>query len=200
MSVTVRPYRRGGWHVDIRLRLPDGTPFRERKRITASKTAAQRWGEERERHLLQNGRPRPKKEVPTLEEFAPRFLDGYARANRQKPSGIAAKETILNVHLVPLLGPKRLDAITSEDVQQLKHQLRGKAPKTVNNVLTVLNVMLKKAVEWGAIDRMPCTLRLLPIPRPSASFHDFDEYERLVEAARDIDPRANLIVLFGGEA
>ena len=200
MSVTVRPYRRGGWHVDIRLRLPDGTPFRERKRFTASKSAAMRWGQERERHLLQHGLPQPKKEVPTLEQFAPRFLDGYARANRQKPSGIAAKETILNVHLVPLLGPKRLDAITSEDVQQLKHQLRDKAPKTVNNVLTVLNVLLKKAMEWGAIDRMPCTLRLLPIPRPSASFHDFDEYERLVEAARDIDPRANLIVLFGGEA
>jgi len=187
--------------VDIRLVLPDGKPFRQRKRInTPSKSAAQHWGEQCERHLLQHGQPQPKKEVPTLEEFAPRFLNGYARANRQKPSGIAAKETILNVHLVPVLGTKKLDAITSEEVQRLKHQLRGKAPKTVNNVLTVLNVMLKKAVEWGAIDRMPCTLRLLPIPRPSASFHDFDEYERLVEAARDTDPRANLIVLFGGEA
>ena len=95
MSVTVRPYRRGGWHVDIRLRLPDGQPFRQRKRInTPSKSAAQRWGEQRERHLLQHGQPQPKKEVPTLEEFASRFLDGYARANRQKPSGIAAKEMI----------------------------------------------------------------------------------------------------------
>jgi len=137
--------------------------------------------------------------VPTLEEFAPRFLDGYARANRQKPSGIAAKETILNVHLVPLLGPKRLDTITSEEIQRLKHQLRDKAPKTVNNVLTVLNVLLKKAVEWGAIDRMPCTLRLLPIPKPSAGFYDFDEYEQLVEAAK-AEPNAHLIVLLGGEA
>src|SRR5438093_10903911 len=143
MSVTVRRYRRGGWHVDIRLVLPDGKTFRQRRRInTPSKSAAQHWGEQRERHLLQHGLPQPKKEVPTLEEFASRFLDGYARANRQKPSGIAAKETILNVHLVPLLGPKRLDAITSEDVQQLKHQLRDKAPKTVHNVLTVLNVLL----------------------------------------------------------
>ena len=55
-----------------------------------------RWGQDRERHLLLNGKPRPTKEVPTLAEFAPRFMDGYARANRQKPSGIAAKETILN--------------------------------------------------------------------------------------------------------
>src|SRR5436309_1891848 len=146
MSVTVRPYRRGGWHVDIRLRLPDGTPFRERKRITASKTAAQRWGEERERHLLQHGLPRPKKEVPTLEEFAPRFLDGHARANQQKASGIAAKELILRVHLIPFLGAKKLSAITNEDVQRLKGRLANKAPKTVNNVLTVLNMVLKKAM------------------------------------------------------
>jgi integrase len=201
MSVTVRKYKRGGWHVDIRLVLPDGKPFRQRIRInTPAKTAAQRWGQDRERHLLQHGLSRPQKEVSTLEEFAPRFVDGYARANRQKPSGVAAKETILNVHLVPVLGAKRLDAITSEDVQKLKNRLRDRAPKTVNNVLTVLNVMMKKAVEWGVIDRVPYTTRLLPIPKPSAGFYDFDEYEALVEAAKATDPNAYLIVLLGGDA
>ena len=81
-----------------------------------------------------NGLPKPTKEVPTLAEFAPRFLDGHARANRQKPSGIAAKETILNRHLIPMLGEKKLDAITNEDVQRLKHAPEAKSPKTVNNV------------------------------------------------------------------
>src|SRR5207244_7229746 len=128
------------------------------------------------------------------------FLDGYARANRQKPSGIAAKETILNVHLVPAFGTQLLDAITSEDVQRLKHRLRHRAPKTVNNVLTVLNVLLRKAVEWDVIERVPCTIRLLAIPKGSAGFYDFDDYERLVEAARALDPMAHLIVLLGGEA
>lgn len=164
-----------------------------------SKSAAHRWGEDRERHLLQNGLQQPHKEVPTLAALKERFLDGYARANRQKPSGIAAKETILNVHLVPLLGTKKLDAITSEDVQRLKNQLRNRAPKTVNNVLTVLNMLLKKGVEWNAIDRMPCTIRLLPIPKPSAGFYDFDEYEQLVDAAK-MEPNAYLIVLLGGDA
>src|SRR5436190_11537927 len=100
MSVTIRPYRRGGWEVDIRTKLPDGTRYRERSRAPiSSKTAAQRWGEDRERHLVQHGRPEPKKEVPTLKDFVPRFLDGHARANRQKPSGIAAKTNIVDVHL-----------------------------------------------------------------------------------------------------
>jgi integrase len=157
-------------------------------------------GQDRERHVLRHGRPRPNKEVPTLEEFAARFLDGYARANRLKPSGIAAKVTILRVHLVPVLGPMRLDAITNETVQRLKHGLAGRAPKTVNNVLTVLNVLLKKAAEWDVVERMPCTIRLLPIPKGEAAFYDFDEYERLIVAAAGDDRNAHLIALLGGEA
>ena len=201
MSVRVVKYPNKGWEVDIRLRLPNGSRHRERRVVShSSKSAALRWGQDRERHLLQHGPALPKKEVPTLEEFAPRFMDGHARANQQKPSGIAAKETILNVHLVPLLGTKRLDAITNEDVQRIKGHLTGKAPKTVNNVLTVLNTMLKKAVEWEVIERMPCTVRLLRAVKPSAQFHDFDDYERLVEAAMSSDPQAHLVVLLGGEA
>jgi len=73
---------------------------------------------------LQNGLPQKAKEVPTLAEFAPRCLDGYARANRQKASGIAAKETILRVHLGPSPGAKRLDAITNEVVQSVKRSAR----------------------------------------------------------------------------
>ena len=202
MSVRVVPYqgKRGGWEVDIRVRLPNGNKHRERRTIShGSKSAAKRWGQDRERHLLQHGPAQPKKEAPTLEEFKDRFLDGYARANRQKPSGIVAKESILTVHLVPLLGAKKLDAITTEDVQRIKHQLHGRTPKTINNILSVLNVMLKKALEWDAIQQMPCTIRLLPIPKPSAGFYDFEDYERLVRSAQS-EANGYLVVLLGGEA
>ena len=153
MSVKVRRYRRGGWEVDITVLLPDGIRFRERKKATVSSlTGARRWGEARERELLRNGLARVRKEVPTLRDFVPRFLEGYARANRHKPSGIAEKETILRVHLVPALGARHLDAITTEDVQRLKRVLENRSPKTVNNVLTVLNTLLKQAVAWDVIE------------------------------------------------
>lgn len=201
MSVKVRPYRRGGWEVDVTIRLPNGARWRERSKApVSSKSAAVRWGEDRERHVLQHGLPQPKREVPTLEEFAPRFLDGHARANRQKPSGIVSKESILHQHLIPLLGSKKLDAITTEHVQNLKRHLHDRAPKTVNNVLAVLNVLLKKAVEWDVMDRIPCVIRLLPIPKPSAGFYDFDEYERLIQAAKSLDRNTQVIVLLGGDA
>ena len=55
-------------------------------------------------------------------------------------------------------------------------------------------------VKWEVIDRMPCAVRLLPVSKASARFHDFEDYERLVKAARELDQRAELIVLLGGEA
>jgi integrase len=200
MSVRVIRWK-DGWLVDIRLRLSNGERCRDRHVVShGSRSAAKRWGEDRERHLWQHGPAPPTKEVPTLEDFKDRFLDGYARANRHKPSGIAAKETILNVHLVPMFGAKRLDAITTERVQHLKHELRQRSPKTVNNVLCVLNVLLKKAVEWNVIDQIPCSIKLLPIPKPSAGFYDFDDFERLVEAAQALGPNGYVVVLLGGEA
>ena len=130
-----------------------------------SKSAAQRWGEAREREWYQDlaqptASPVVPKEIPTVSQFWPRFIEGHARANRQKPSGIAAKEMVARVHLLPRFGEDRLDTISTERVQHLKAALVVRAPKTVNNVLTVLNTMLKKAVEWAVIDRVPCAIRL----------------------------------------
>jgi integrase len=106
---------------------------------------------------------------------------------------------VLRLHLVSRLGDRRLDAITTEDVQGLKVALGHRSPKTVNNVLTVLSVLLKTATEWGVIGRVPCAIKLLATSKGAASFYDFDEFERLVEAARS-DPQAYLVALLGGEA
>ena len=200
MSVTVRPYRSGGWEVDITIRLPDGVNIESGNARPVLEVGGAAMGQDRERYLLQHGPPTANKEVPTLETFAPRFVDGHARANRHKPSGIAGIESILKWHLVPTLGPKRLDAITNEQVQRLKLALSERAPKTVNNVLTVLSTLLKKAVEWGELERLPCVIKLLPNPKKTMGFHDFDQYERLLTVARKRGTDAYLMVLAGGDA
>jgi integrase len=201
MSVTIRPYDGGGWEYDIRFLYPTGKRLRERKKAPVTfKSGAERWARAREQHLLTTGPPSAKREVPTLTEFAPRFVDGHARANRLKPAGIAHKNAMLRTHLVPALGHMPLDRITTDDVQRLKLRLHDKAPKTVNNVLTVLNTLLKKTVEWGVIETVPCTIRLLKTSSGSADFYEFDEYARLVEAARQVGHGAYIVVLLAGDA
>lgn len=203
MSVTVRPYMGGpNWEVDIRVTMPDRSVVRERKKApVSSRSGAKRWGQAREREILLEGPKQEEKEVaPTLREFVPRFIEKYAEANRLKPSGIAAKKTIFAKHLIPQLGDRRVDEINNEDVQLLKSQLLNRSPKTVNNVLSTLNTVLKVAVEWGVMSQKPCQIKLLKVPRSERAFHDFEPFERLVETARATDRQTHLIVLLGGEA
>jgi integrase len=211
MTVKVREWKKGkqvGFEVDIRFTYPDGAPLRRRiKAPVESKSAAKRWGEAKERELLI--RPSPilvqrqeeqRKEVPTLREFAPRVIAQHARANRQKASTIHAKERIFENHLHPALGHAQLDRITDELVQRLKSDLSCKAPKTVNNILTVLGKTLRLAVKWKEIGTMPCTIELLRVSNVVPVFYEFADYRCLVEAAQSLDPRALLVVLLGGDA
>lgn len=59
-------------------------------------------------------------------------------------------------------------------MQRLKLSLKKRSAKTVNNVLTVLNKLLKTAVEWGELEKVPCTIKLLPNPKRAMGFHDFE--------------------------
>src|SRR5205814_116795 len=162
MSVSVRKYEDGktkGYEVDVVARLPDGRTKRSRTRLAAAtKDAAVRWGQQRLTELLLHRGTKPK-EVPTLAEFETRFVQEFAVANRQKPSTIASKKTILKKYLVPQLGRKRLDEIKHEDVQRLKAKLVHLNPKTVNCVLTVLSKLLKVAVEWQVMEIQPVTVK-----------------------------------------
>jgi integrase len=225
MTVKLRPYRSGGWEVDIVLTLDDGQTLRRRfKSPVPSKSGSLRWGQERERHFIKHGpdpeqpqrpqRRRPaaadgsnanpvgqtERKVTTLAAFAPRYIDGYARANREKPSSIDAKEAILRNYLIPAFGDKPLDKLRQEDVQLLKGRMSKLSNKTVNNALTVLNTLLRCAVEWEVIRESPVKIRLLKVTQGRVQFYDFDDFERLVEAARKTDPRTLLVVLLGGEA
>ncbi len=205
MSVKVRRYMRHGehqgWEVDIRFTWPSGKPYRERRKAPLrSKTGARRWAEERERVLLARGPAPKRREVPTLEQFSERFIEGYAIANREKPSSVASKRSILRHHLLPRFGAKRLDHLGNEDVQTIKRELRDKSPKTVNNVLSVLSTLLRTAVSWGVLEAEPCEIRLHKIMPPNVSFYEVETYSHLVEAARKLGSEELILVLLGGDA
>jgi integrase len=186
------------WMVDVVFEHVDGRVERLRK---VAPVQTKRGAEEYERRLraeLLN--PSPKRmEVPTLAEFAPQFIEGHAKANRQKASGILSKEAILRTHLLPLMGTATLDQITDLRVAQLKGRLRTKSRKTTNNVLTVLNKLLKVAVKWKLLGAMPCTIELVKVSNASPDFYEFEDYARLVEAATKIGTRELLVVLLGGD-
>jgi integrase len=138
-------------------------------------------------------------EAPTLREFAPRFIEHYARANRQKPAGITSKLSHLNTHLLPMFGETRIDAVTHEGVQALKVRLAEHSAKTVNNVLSTLSVILKTAVRWELIRRMPVRIEPLKTVDPAFSFYEVYQYRRLQQGAALRGPRQLAAILLGGD-
>lgn len=204
MSIRIVELKKGGCLVDVRLRAPDGRRLRRRVRCpVSSKTGVATWARAFELELLEE-LLHPKATAPTaptLEEFSSRWLIGYAEANRHHASGIESKRSILKHHLLPRLGAKRIDAITAEDVQAIKAALGKRSPKTINNVLSTLGTLLKTAVEWRVISEMPCSVRLMRLPRKKPMpVHSHEQYEKLVTKAREVGPETYLIVLLGGDA
>jgi integrase len=214
MNVKVRKKKGKGWlEVYLWLRLPNGEKYEEkRKSPVESKSGAMRWGEARLQHIASHWQEfsreeldkqkhlEPKASVPTVKEFGERFIRDYAEANRQKPSTIEAKKSIMKNHLVPMFADVPLDRVTTLQVQELKGKLSHRSPKTVNNVLNTLSVMLGCAVKWGVIERKPCHIELIKSQSPEMSFYDLEEHKRLVEVAAELDERIHLLVVLGCDA
>lgn len=209
VTIKIRTSKRGYLEVDIITRMPDGTTQRERRKSPASSVSGtQRWAEARQREILTDGlKPKVPVEpvrpvVPTLADFWKRFLSNHVKANNQKPSGQESKEYGYRTFLEPAFGTMRLDDITTAKVAGLKSSMVGKkySASTVNNTLALLSKMLKVAIDWGELPAMPCKIQRLKTQQATATFYEEDVYERLVVAAKNIDPRYHLLVLLGGDA
>ena len=106
----------------------------------------------------------------------------------QKPYTITTYRGVIKNHLKPNLGAVRLCDLTTEQVQKMVRKLvnAGKAPKTIKNVLTVLNSALEQAVKAQTIQRNPAKFAKIPAVRVK-DIHPFSPSEivAFVDAAQD---------------
>lgn len=210
MAYRIRPFKRKGvvrgLEVYITVQMPDGTTVHEKKKSpVSSKSGTERWAQAREREILLKGlAPKVTKvDAPKLSAFWERFLRDHARANAQKPSGVESKEYGYRQFLQPRLGHLALNEITTEEIAKLKSWMieeRKLKPATVNNTLALISKVLKVAVEWKVIDGMPCSITRLKGQAGHPPFYDFEEFDRLVESARELGSNHYLLTLLGGDA
>lgn len=142
---------------------------------------------------------KPEKEVPRFSKFAGEFLRTYAKANN-KPSEQRAKENILDVWLKPRFGRMKLDEIRLREIEALKAKMldEHKSAKRINNTLTVLGRMLRYATELELIETVP-RIKLVKVPPQKFDFLDFDELQRLLDAAK-ADEELYAAILCGVDA
>ncbi|MEM9494190.1 MAG: site-specific integrase, partial [Myxococcota bacterium] len=174
---------RDEWYVDVGVNVPGKGRQRIRRR---SPVQTKKGAVAYERVLIEDALSTSKHCEPRkFDSYAVEFLETYAATNN-KFSSVVSKESILRVHLVPAFGNLELADIGRREIEFYKaEKLRsGLKPKSINNHLTVLRRMLDEAVQREYIEQLPRFTWLKTEP-PKFFFLDFEQAERLIEAADD---------------
>src|SRR5450759_3816 len=144
-----------------------------------------------------------RRSIPTLRAFVEDryipFVQTYKRSWR-------TDETVLRIHVLPLLGPLFLDEITTERIIDIVATMRGDdyAPGTIARVIVILRYLFNLARKWNVLKGNENPAAGIPVP-PDVQrnrFLDKSEIERLVEAlVRDenqVAAKAILLLLLTG--
>jgi integrase len=108
-------------------------------------------------------------------------------ARRVRPWTLKGYESVIKVHINPMLGKSRLDRLSPQQVQAfVNRKLRdGLAPKTVLGILGVLRNALRLAERWSLVSRNVAALVDPPrIERTEIQPLTLAEARTMLEAAR----------------
>jgi integrase len=210
-----RDKRTGGWIFQTTVKYADGT----RERIFGTPGAPgpyhdlprTRFGaQQAERRAISeamNGKP-PRAAASATKE-APKFYDWFhgnfwsewVLGRKNKPSEQYEKQTIYRCHLGPRFGAMRLDEITFAEIARFRADLVAAelGEKRINQILGVLSKALRYAADCELIAKVP-KLGLFKIERPEPEWWDFDQYVRLLAAAKAEGEDWYAAVCLAGEA
>jgi hypothetical protein len=95
--------------------------------------------------LIDNGycqTVKPKKDVPLLKDYLPLYQETYKKFLRKNT--MAAYSHLIRNHIFPKLGSKRIDEITSADIQDLYDDMveKGLAEETIKKTRNILKPCL----------------------------------------------------------
>ena len=167
-----------------------------------TKVAAQEELRQHIERVLHPERVPTRKEVPTFHEwFTGRFWREWVVGRRNKPTEVKSKEIIYECHLKAAFGDLRLDEIGPGEIAAFRASLVEKnlSEKRINNILAVLSKPMKYAVDCELIGKAP-KIGLYKVERPEIEPWDFEQYARLLAAAKIEGADWYAAVCLAGEA
>jgi integrase len=177
-EVLMGVYQRGNvWWIDF---YAEGQRVRER--VGVSKAQAQRALKARKGEVAQGkfklvGR----KSGMRLKALAEKYLE-WSKLNKRSWT----RDSQMAKQLCRRLGEKRLNSITSWDVEQYKSaRVKEVSASTVNREVTCLKGMFNRAVGWGMTDKNPVMgVGRLEEPKPRQQFFSHEQARRLLDACQ----------------
>ena len=194
MSIETRTTRRGERRYEVRLRDLSG---REYSKTFRTKREAEHFEDTQRADRARGAWLDPRSGETPFGDWAAEWL---ASDPAKSPSAVARDEVILRVHVLPVLGGRRLASITQRDVQALVATWASSAkPRTVRRQYDTLRAVLNAAVRSDLIARSPCRQIKLPefatSPRPVLEAHGL---ARLADAVgADFAPMVYVAAVLG---
>ena len=130
--------------------------------------------------------PQDKKKMPYFKEVAGKYLE-WVKQNRTR--GGYDEEKRYRKHLESEFADKRLDEISSFDLERLKAKLdkKGLAPATQKHVLVVFREIFNKALAWDKSLNLTNPIKEVKLPNPKNNrlrFYTYDDADLLLEALK----------------
>lgn len=122
----------------------------------------------------------------TFAEYARTWHENYCKIEKDEIQWFDDL-SIINTHLVPAFGQKRLSNLAKADLLSLRRNLieHGKSPKTVNNIAGLAKKMMNVAVDWGYLSANPWdAVKPLKIPERPFAYWMQDERDRFLRFAK----------------
>jgi len=88
-----------------------------------------------------------RREAPTMRELCVEFIDDYARP-QLKAGTVSKYESLINLHILPVLGGRKIAEIGRSDVARLHKKMKD-TPVTANRAVTLLSKLCNYAENLG---------------------------------------------------
>lgn len=124
------------------------------------------------------------REEPTVADLAAYYMRVHASVNC-KPKSVELYRCVIDNHILPALGGKRIGAVQRADVAALHYSLHER-PGIANSTLQVLSQLFFKAELWGWLEpgRSPCRSHRKYRLRTRERYLTSEEYRRLGDVLR----------------
>jgi integrase len=166
----------------------------EHSRHFRRKVDGQKWLDEVTTATVTGTYVDPRKSRMTVQVYA----EAWERRQIGRPASLRIVDNALRLHVVPVLGSRRIGTVVAGDVQALVKELSDTlAPYTVRAIFDVLARVFAAAVEDKVIAVSPCRRITLPTPVDTeVAPPTIEDVTRMVEVMTD-RYRAAVVLLAG---
>lgn len=152
--------------------------------------------------LKKYGASQPQSNAAMFGEYAKRWFDLYKRP-KHKPTTLKTYESLFTKHILPFFENKRLNEITTDDVQAFINKRAAMAHSSVRQMKVLLHEIFKAAMEDDLMNKDPTasgrlTLPTKVTPRNALDTAEFVDVMRNINKLEAEDAKLVALMLFTG--